>query len=134
MLNSTAKVVDYKSMTEEQLLEELKKSPDFDKMVFPNHWYAKYDLPEKKCLNTKEYIRESPWTKTSQHYYIEKKEIPAKPGGLRPVLPAPEIPTVTVIQNSFSDATEKTVSECLPETPESLVCSITAIDSTPQQS
>lgn len=110
---------DYSKMTEEELLAELKKSPHFDKMVFPNAWYSKYDLPEKKCMNPKEYIKESPWMKTSQHYYIKREDIPAKPGGVRPVLPAPEVPVVTLLQNSFSDATDQTESSNPPETHES---------------
>lgn len=90
-------------MTDEQLLDELKKSPDFDKFVFPNSWYSKFELPEKKCMNTKEYIQESPWMKRSHYYYVGKDEIEAKPGGNRPVLPAPEIPVITVMENHFSD-------------------------------
>ena len=105
----------YSEMTDEQLLEELKKSSEFDKFVFPNHWYSKFELPEKKCMNMREFIRESPWMRTSQHWYIGKEEIPAKPGGLRPVLPAPEVPTITVIKNSFSDANEKSSSTPMQE-------------------
>lgn len=102
--------IDYSKLTEEELLAELKKSPDFDKMVFPNAWYSKYDLPEKKCMNPKEYIKESPWTKTAHNYYVKREDIPAKPGGVRDVLPAPEVPVVTLIKNSFSDATDQTAS------------------------
>ena len=100
---------DYSKLTEEELLEELKKSADFDKMVFPNSWYSKYDLPEKKCLNMKEYLKESPWMKTAHHWYIGKQEIEAKPGGLRPILPAPEIPVELKQINMFSDAVENEI-------------------------
>jgi hypothetical protein len=108
-------IVDHSKLSEEELLEVLKQSPDFDKLVFPNSWYSKYSLPEKKCSNMKEFLAESPWRKTHQHWYLEKKEIPALPGGLRPILPAPEIPVMTVIQNSFSDAPDATLSESLKE-------------------
>lgn len=94
---------DYSKMTEEELLAELKKSKDFEKMVFPNSWYSKYDLPLKECRNMKEFIQESTWLKSSQNYYIEKVDIPAKPGGNRPVLPAPEVPAITLLENHFSD-------------------------------
>lgn len=108
-------IVDHSKLSNEELLEILKQSPDFDKLVFPNSWYSKYSLPEKKCRDMKEFIAESPWRKTHQHWYVEKKEIPAQPGGLRPILPPPEVPTVTLIQNSFSDAPDATLSDTLKE-------------------
>lgn len=95
--------IDYASMTDEQLLEELKKSPDFDKFVLPNSWYSKFELPEKKCMNMKEFLQESPWTKRTSYNYVGKEDIPAKPGGNRPLLPAPEVPTLTLLENNFSD-------------------------------
>jgi hypothetical protein len=115
---SFAPPVDYSKMTEEELIAELKKSSDFDKLVFPNSFYSKYELPEKKCLNMKEYLKESPWLTRSQHYYIEKKDIPAKPGGNRPILEAPEVPAITLLENNFSDKpTTETETSNQQETP-----------------
>lgn len=100
--------MDYKTLSNEELLDILKKTPDFDKLVFPNDWYSKFQLPEKKCLNTKEFIAESPWLKRFQYTYEPKiYTIDAKPGGMRPILPAPEVPTITVIENSFSDTKDQ---------------------------
>jgi len=96
---------DCKKMTDEELLEVLKKSPDFNKLAFPNSWYKKFKLPNKECMNMKEFLAESPWMKRHQHFYTGKVEqIAAKPGGNRPILEAPEAPQVVLIQNSFSDA------------------------------
>lgn len=98
--------MDYKSLSNEELLAVLKQTPDFDKLVFPNDWYSKFELPEKKCLNPKEFIQESPWLKRMTYRYEPKiVDIAAKPGGLRPLLPAPEAPAMTIVKNSFSDAT-----------------------------
>jgi hypothetical protein len=108
--------IDYSKLTDDELLAELKRSPDFDKMVFPNAWYSKYDLPEKTCMNPKEFIALSPWTKKTLHNYIKQEIIPAKPGGVRPVLPAPEIPMEVLQQNSYSDATDQTETSDPPET------------------
>lgn len=99
----------YKSLTEQQLLEELKRSPDFDKYVLPNSWYAKYDLPKKECMDMKQFLKESPWMKRSHYTYSPKViTLEAKPGGNRPILPTPEIPIQVVQQNMFSDATDQT--------------------------
>ena len=121
MLRFLPPAVDYSGMSNEELLAELKKTSDYEKLVFPNSWYSKFDLPVKTAADTREFLKESPWTKTSRHYYIEKIDVPAQPGGLRPTLPAPEVPIVTVIQNSFSDATpiDQTVSSDPPETQQS---------------
>lgn len=103
----TEKTGDYKKMTDEELLAILRKSPDFNKLVFPNSWYSKYtqELPLKECMNMKEFLTESPWMKRHQYSYTGKiEDIEPKPGGNRPILDAPEIPQVVVIQNSFSDA------------------------------
>lgn len=95
---------DYSKMTEEELLEELKKSPDFEKFVYPSSWYEKYKLPLKECMNMKEYLRESPWKKSSGNFYVGKiQDISAKPGGNRPVLEVEQPPALTVIENHFSD-------------------------------
>lgn len=100
---SVPETKDWKKMTEQELLEELKKLPDFDKFVYPDNWYEKYKLPNKECMNMKEFINEGPWMKKFSHNYIGQSWIEAKPGGNRAILPAPEVPTLTVIQNSFSD-------------------------------
>ena len=107
---------DYSKMTNEELLEELKRSEIFDKLVFPNEWYSKYELPEKKCQNMKEFLAESAWLKKSSHFYVGKQEIPAKAGGNRPVLEAPEVNAITMLQNSFSDAINQNDSSNLVET------------------
>lgn len=104
ILSGIPKPVDYSTLSEAELIEHLKQSPDFDKLVFPNSWYSKYNLPVKKAMDTKEYIKESPWTKRHCHWYVGQEEIKAKPGGNRPVLPPPEVPTLLILENSFSDA------------------------------
>lgn len=93
----------YTTLSDEELLADLQKYSDFDRLVFPNEWYSKFQLPEKKCLNMKEFLKESPWMKTSQHFYIGKEELPPKPGGLKPILPAEEVPIKILQINSFSD-------------------------------
>lgn len=110
---------EYKSMTEEELIAELKKSTDFKKLVFPNAWYSKYELPLKECRDMKEFIRESPWMRTAQNYYISKEEIPAKPGGLRPILPAIEVPIEIKQLSMFSDSINQIESSGQPTTHES---------------
>jgi len=96
---------DCKKMTDEELLQVLKQSPEFNKLVFPNSWYKKFELPKKECMNMKEFLAESPWQKKHLHFYTGKVEqIEAKPGGNRPILDVQEAPMTILLQNSFSDA------------------------------
>jgi hypothetical protein len=107
----------YSAMTEEELLAELRATPDFEKFVYPSHWYEKHDLPLKECMNMKEFLKEASWMKSSSHSYTGKIEvIEAKPGGNRPVLEAPEAPAITVVENHFSDATDQSETSHPPET------------------
>jgi len=95
---------DYSKMSEQELFEELKKSSDFDKLVFPSSWYEKYNLPTKECMDMKQFIKESPWMKRHSFSYVGRiEDIPAKPGGNRPVLPIEPPPALTILENHFSD-------------------------------
>ena len=96
---------DYSALTDEELLAELKKSPDFEKFVFPSAWHKKFpDLPKADCSDPKAYIKESPWMRKAYVQYEGKVvNIEAKPGGVRPVIPAPDATTVTLLENHFSD-------------------------------
>ncbi len=124
---------DYSKMTDDELLEVLKKSKDFQKLVFPAAWHKKYpDLPKAECSDTKEYIRESPWMRKFEHFYENggrQHVIEPQPGGLRPVLPAPEVPAVTVVNNSFSDA-ETNYQTSVSNPPDMLILSVDSTDTT----
>ena len=97
---------DYKKMSNEELLEVLKGSPEFTNFVFPDTWYDKYKLPNKECMNMKEFLKESPWTKKNYRWYTGKVEdIPAKPGGVRPLIESEPVKVeVLAGVNMFSDA------------------------------
>jgi hypothetical protein len=129
---------DYASMTEEQLLDELKNIPDFSKLPLPTTWYKKFpDLPKSDCMDTKQYLKESPWKRKAYVLYEgsgKVQDIPAQPGGVRPVLPAPEIPTLTLLQNSFSDApTGQSADEHPQDYPEMKVNSIESTETKSQE-
>lgn len=101
----TLETKEFSKMTDEELLQELKRLPEFESLVMPNAWYAKFKLPEKKCRDMKEYIKDSPWKNKHSHWYVGKVEtIEAQPGGNRPILPAPEVPVITVVGSSYSDS------------------------------
>lgn len=98
------KVVDpaqYKTYTDEQLIEVLKGCPDFAKFVFPVSFHKKFpDLPKAECANPKEFMAESAWTQKAYNSYVDGGKvltIPADPSKTVVILPAPEIP-ITITQ------------------------------------
>lgn len=103
---------DYSKMSDAELIEILKKDPNYEKYVYPSSWHKKFpDLPKADCSDPKQYIRESPWMKKAYVMYDQGGKpihIEAKPGGNRPILEAPEIPVVTLIENNFSDKDDST--------------------------
>lgn len=107
------------SLTDEELLDILKKDTDFEKLVFPTSWHKKFpDLPKAECADPKEYLKESPWMKRAYVRYDNNGkfvEIAAKPGGNQPILPAPEVPTLTITQSGFSDAITESVTSDQPD-------------------
>lgn len=102
----TLKEEDYKKMSNEELLDIMKRSPEFANFVFPDTWYDKYKLPNKECMNMKEFLKESPWMKKNYRWYEGKTiDIPAKPGGVRPILDVEPVKMeVLTGVNMFSDA------------------------------
>jgi hypothetical protein len=98
---------DYSKLSDKELLEVLKKLPEYKELVLPNKWYKDpafaQELPEKKCRNMKEFLQEGFQMATAYKNYVEKVEIPAKPGGNRPIIEVQEVPSMTIIENNFSD-------------------------------
>lgn len=107
---------DYSKLSDRELLDVLKTLPEYKELVLPNKWYndpsLAPELPEKKCYNMKEFLVEGFKMATAYKNYVEKIDIPAKPGGNRPIIEVQEAPVITVIENHFSDApTVHTVGE-----------------------
>jgi len=102
----SVKEEEYKTMTDEELLQIMRTSPEFANFAFPNSWYGKFDLPNKECRNMKEFLKESPWMKKSYALYTGKiEDVPAKPGGNRPLLESEPVKVeVLAGVNMFSDA------------------------------
>ena len=84
------------------LIEELRDSPDFAHLPFPKDWYKKFNIPVPKPHSFKEFLDSGYWFKHHFDEKVERVKIDVAPGGIRPVLPAPEIP-VEVITRQIDD-------------------------------
>lgn len=79
--------MDYSNLSEEQLLAEIMKIPDWERLPLPIAWYKKYNITAPKPVNISQYTREMQWMKC-QYNPTTKWEVRTEPapGGARPVL------------------------------------------------
>ena len=58
---------------ERQLVEAMRKLPDFSSFVFPAAWYKKYDIPLAEAVGPREYIKSNYAMKCA----LEPKDLPS---------------------------------------------------------
>jgi hypothetical protein len=51
----------YSEYSNQQLVDELRNHPDFDKFIFPSTWYKKYNIPPATVPSMADYLRENHW-------------------------------------------------------------------------
>ena len=124
--------MDYSKMSDDELFQELRKLPDFDKLPLPINWYKKYNIPfSDKVVSTKQYIQESHWLKCAYNPTTtwEVRTEPA-PGGARPVLEVQEV-KAELTDSKYEEFISQIVSDNQQETlrprEDSTECSTTNI-------
>ena len=84
--------------TDEELYEELRHCPDFDKLPLPETWYKKFNIPRPTAVDFKTFANSGYWLKcaTDPNTIREICTEPA-PGGVRPILDVkqPEVEVIT---------------------------------------
>jgi hypothetical protein len=75
------------TLTDEQLYEQLKDLPDFDRFPLPKYWYEKFKIPPPKILSLMEAVKLSEKTYNAPGFNYQPMEVrePA-PGGIREIL------------------------------------------------
>lgn len=81
---------------ERELLETLKRLPDFDRFPLPEHFYAKYNIPRPQILGFMEALRLQSRTENlpGDGKPVEVR-IPA-PGGVRPLIEVEPVKMETI--------------------------------------
>lgn len=100
--------MDYSKLSDDELLQELMKLPDFEKLPLPISWYKKYNIPfSDKVVSPRQYIQENYWLKC-QYNPTSKWEVRTEPapGGVRPVLEVQEV-KADLIDSKYQDFTER---------------------------
>lgn len=100
--------MDYNNLSDDELFQELRKLPDFDKLPLPISWYKKYNIPfSDKIVNPKQYIQEGYWLKCQYNPTTtwEIRTVPA-PGGVRDIVNTEEV-KADLVDSKYQDFTER---------------------------
>ena len=104
--NITREEMQEEDKRERELLEELMKLPDFDRMPLPQHFYKKYNLPPPKILGIMEALKVKNYCDgmPGDGRPIEIRQ-PA-PGGLREIIAAEPLKIECVQSDETSENKE----------------------------
>ena len=81
------------TMTDDEIFQMMKASPEFEFFPKPATWFKKYGLEPIKPRNFKEYLEDDAYFKARAQVVTEKVIIKGpQPGGVRPVPPPEVIP------------------------------------------
>jgi len=94
--------MDYSKLSEEELLAEIKKIEDWERLPLPISWYKKYNIPAPKPVSTPQYLKDMQWIKSqfNPNSIWDIKTEPA-PGGVRPVIDT-NLPTVELTDSKYT--------------------------------
>jgi hypothetical protein len=103
--------MDYSKLSEEELLAEIMKIEDWERLPLPIAWYKKYNITAPKPVNISQYTKEMQWLKC-QYNPTTKWEVRTEPapGGLRPVLDTSQ-PTVELNNKQANALIDQIVSD-----------------------
>lgn len=97
MVDSDFTVMPEEPMTDEQIFEMMKASPEFEHLPKPASWFKRFGLEPVKARNFKEYLEDDAYMEARGKVITEKVIYnEPQPGGVRPVLP-PEIIPMEII-------------------------------------
>jgi hypothetical protein len=86
-------VLPERTMTDDEVFEMMKASPEFEFLPKPATWFKKYNLEPVKPRNFKDYLDDDAYFEARAKTISEKVIIKGpQPGGVRPVPPPEEIP------------------------------------------
>lgn len=99
------------SLTDEQIYEQLKNLPDFDRLPLPKYWYEKFNIPPPKILTPMEALQLQMQTMNAPGPLVKTEIREPAPGGVRPLI-EPEPVKVKVLPDvSIEDALETDINK-----------------------
>ncbi len=74
------------ALTDEQIYEQLKNLPDFDRLPLPKYFYEKFNIPEPKIQSMMEAIHLMNTVANAPGPLVITEHREPAPGGLRPLI------------------------------------------------
>lgn len=95
-------------LTDEEIYNQLKDLPDFDRLPLPKYFYEKFNIPPPKILSMMEALKLQTQTANAPGPLVKTETREPAPGGVRPLI---EVEPVKV------EVKPNTTLEDVPETP-----------------
>ena len=97
------------TLTDEEIYNQLKDLPDFDRFPLPKYFYEKFNIPPPKILSLSEALKLQTYTANAPGALVKTEYREPAPGGVRPILEAPALPIEVKQGVSIEDAIETPV-------------------------
>ena len=94
------------TLTDEQIYEQLKDLPDFDRLPLPKYFYEKFNIPPPKILTPMEAIYLMNKTANAPGALVKTEHREPAPGGVRPLIEVEPVKIETLPDVSIENALE----------------------------
>ena len=74
------------TLTDEEIYNQLKDLPDFDRLPLPKYFYEKFNIPPPKILSLREALALATQTANMPGALVKTEVREPAPGGVRPIL------------------------------------------------
>ena len=97
------------SLTDEEIYEQLKNLPDFDRLPLPNYWYEKFNIPFPTIPTLMEALALATRTANAPGPLVKLEHREPAPGGVRPLIEVEPVKMEVKTNTSIEDALETDV-------------------------
>lgn len=94
------------TLTDEEIYNQLKDLPDFDRFPLPKYWYEKFNIPPPKILSLNEALRLHSYVANAPGAMVKTEFREPAPGGVRPLIEVEPVKIEVKPGVSIEDAIE----------------------------
>ena len=99
------------TLTDEEIYNQLKDLPDFDRLPLPKYFYEKFNIPPPKILSIREALLLAAQTANAPGALVKTEVREPAPGGVRPILEVEPVKLEVKPGVSIEDALEPEVNQ-----------------------
>jgi hypothetical protein len=95
------------SLTDEQIYEQLKDLPDFDRLPLPKYFYEKFNIPPPKILTPMEAVKLAFQVANTPGPFVKTEYREPAPGGVRPLIEVEPVKVEVLTDVPIDEALER---------------------------